>query len=97
VNHQGEVVFEHGGYRWRCKCGTQAQSVAATEALAEKGHRASPEGSRKSKHRTNGGKTVSSHKQLQRQDRFMFFIGGAFTGVAFSLILAGERITRSCL
>jgi hypothetical protein len=40
---------------------------------------------------------VSVNKQLQRQDRFVFFVGGAFTGVAFVLILVGERITRSCL
>jgi hypothetical protein len=40
MNHQGEVIFEHGGHRWRCKCGTQAQSVAATEAMAEKAHQA---------------------------------------------------------
>jgi hypothetical protein len=40
---------------------------------------------------------VSNNKQLQRQDRLVFFIGGAFAGVAFFLILAGERITRSCL
>jgi hypothetical protein len=40
MNHQGEVIFEHGGYRWRCQCGTQAQSVAATEEMAERAHRA---------------------------------------------------------
>jgi hypothetical protein len=37
------------------------------------------------------------NKQLQRQDRFVFFMGRACTGVAFFLILAGDRITRSCL
>jgi hypothetical protein len=40
---------------------------------------------------------VSTNKQLQRQDRFVFFLGGALSGVAFFLILAGDRITRSCL
>jgi putative transposase len=33
---------------------------------------------------------VLRQKQLQRQDRFVFFVGGAFTGVAFFLILAGS-------
>jgi hypothetical protein len=35
--------------------------------------------------------------KLQRQDRFVFFMGGAVTGVAFLLILVGDRITRTCL
>jgi hypothetical protein len=38
MNHQGEVIFEHGGYRWRCQCGKQGVGVFATEGMAEKGH-----------------------------------------------------------
>jgi hypothetical protein len=32
------VVFEHGGYRWRCQCGKQGAQALATEKLAEKAH-----------------------------------------------------------
>ena len=38
VNHQGEVIFGHGGYRWRCQCGKQGVQALATEKLAEKAH-----------------------------------------------------------
>jgi len=38
VNHQGEVIFGHGGYRWRCQRGKQGAQALATEKLAEKGH-----------------------------------------------------------